>query len=76
MISDQCKQGIMWNSIKINNDIYMISIIQKDDTIKILLTNLIEIWMETLTKELILDRCKVMDCNIFYNITQTLDNFD
>lgn len=50
----------MWNSIKINNDTYMISIIYKNDTIKIFLTNLIEIWIETLTKEIILDRCRVI----------------
>lgn len=50
----------MWNSIKINNDTYMISITYKNDTIKVLLTNLIEIWTETLTKEIILDRCQVI----------------
>lgn len=51
----------MWNSIKINNDTYMISIIHKNDTIKVFLTNLIEIWIETLTKEIILDRCRVIN---------------
>lgn len=51
----------MWNSIKINNDTYMISIIYKNDTIKIFLTNLIEIWIETLTKEIILDRCRKLN---------------
>lgn len=51
----------MWNSIKINNDTYMISIIYKNDTIKVFLTNLIEIWIETLTKEIILDRCRVIN---------------
>lgn len=50
----------MWNSIKINNDTYMISITYKNDTIKVLLTNLIEIWTETLTKKIILDRCQVI----------------
>lgn len=53
-------KNIMWNSIKINNDTYMISITYKNDTIKVLLTNLIEIWTETLTKEIILDRCQVI----------------
>lgn len=51
----------MWNSIKINNDTYMISIIHKNDTIKVFLTNLIEIWIEILTKEIILDRCRVIN---------------
>lgn len=51
----------MWNSIKINNDTYMISIIHKNDTIKVFLTNLIEIWIETLTKEIILNRCRVIN---------------
>lgn len=55
----------MWNSIKINNDTYMISITYKNDTIKVLLTNLIEIWTETLTKKIILDRCQVIT-NVLY----------
>lgn len=56
----------MWNSIKINNDTYMISITYKNDTIKVLLTNLIEIWTETLTKKIILDRCQVIT-KVLYN---------
>ncbi|XP_031365311.1 uncharacterized protein LOC102676318 isoform X1 [Apis dorsata] len=51
----------MWNNIKINNDTYMISITYKNDTIKVFLTNLIEIWIETLTKEIILDRCRKLN---------------
>lgn len=56
----------MWNNIKINNDTYMISITYKNDTIKVFLTNLIEIWIETLTKEIILDRCRVI-IKVLYN---------
>ncbi|XP_016913332.2 uncharacterized protein LOC107998527 [Apis cerana] len=63
----------MWNSIKINNDTYMISIIHKNDTIKVFLTNLIEIWIETLTKEIILDRCRKL--NPLLNV-ETIDCYD
>lgn len=56
----------MWNNIKINNDTYMISITYKNDIIKVFLTNLIEIWIETLTKEIILDRCRVI-IKVLYN---------
>ena len=59
MISDEYKQHNTWNNIEINNDIYMVSVTQKDDIIKIFLTNLIEIWIDTLTKEIILDRCQI-----------------
>ncbi|XP_068977857.1 non-homologous end-joining factor 1-like isoform X2 [Bombus flavifrons] len=61
MISDEYKQHNTWNNIKINNDIYMVSITQKDDIIKVFLTNLIEIWIDTLTKEIILDRCRKLN---------------
>ena len=65
MISDECKRRA-WNNIKINNDTYMVSVTQKDDTIKVFLTNLIEIWMDTLTKEIILDRCRVINYNGYF----------
>ncbi|XP_060811253.1 non-homologous end-joining factor 1-like [Bombus pascuorum] len=61
MISDEYKQHNTWNNIKINNDIYMVSVTQKDDIIKVFLTNLIEIWIDTLTKEIILDRCRKLN---------------
>ncbi|CAK9796974.1 Non-homologous end-joining factor 1 [Anthophora quadrimaculata] len=51
----------MWSNIEINNDIYIISITQKDNAINIFLTNLIEIWMETLTHNIILQRCKALN---------------
>ncbi|CAK9833328.1 Non-homologous end-joining factor 1 [Anthophora retusa] len=51
----------MWSNIEINNDIYIISITQKDNAINIFLTNLIEIWMETLTHNIILQRCKTLN---------------
>lgn len=66
MISDECKQCCTWNDIKIKNDTYMVSVTQKDDTIKVFLTNLIEIWMDTLTKEIILDRCRVITYNGYF----------
>ncbi|XP_033356581.1 non-homologous end-joining factor 1-like isoform X1 [Bombus vosnesenskii] len=73
MISDEYKQHNTWNNIKINNDIYMVSVTQKDDIIKVFLTNLIEIWIDTLTKEIILDRCRKL--NRLLNI-ETLDYND
>ena len=66
MISDECKERRTWNNIKINNDTYMVSVTQKDDTITVFITNLIEIWMDTLTKEIILDRCRVINYNVYF----------
>ncbi|CAD1471766.1 unnamed protein product, partial [Heterotrigona itama] len=81
MISDECKERHTWNNIKINNDSYMVSITQKDDTIKVFLTNLIEIWMDTLTKEIILDRCRklnpllnIEDLNYYDVVLNILNN--
>lgn len=81
MISDESKQRCTWNNIKINNDTYMVSVIQKDNTIKVLLTNLIEIWMDTLTKEIILDRCRklnpllnIEDLNYYDVVLNILNN--
>ncbi|KAK9301939.1 hypothetical protein QLX08_005867 [Tetragonisca angustula] len=80
MISDECKRRA-WNNIKINNDTYMVSVTQKDDTIKVFLTNLIEIWMDTLTKEIILDRCRklnpllnIEDINYYDVVLNILNN--
>lgn len=66
MISDECKERRTWNNIKINSDTYMVSVTQKDDTITVFITNLIEIWMDTLTKEIILDRCRVINYNVYF----------
>ncbi|XP_076632654.1 non-homologous end-joining factor 1 isoform X1 [Colletes latitarsis] len=60
-IFDRYKQGIIWNDVKIGNDLYMISITRRNDTTKVFLTNLIEIWMETLTNEIILTRCRELN---------------
>ncbi|KOX68851.1 Non-homologous end-joining factor 1 [Melipona quadrifasciata] len=53
----------------------------EDNTIKVFLTNLIEIWMDTLTKEIILDRCRklnpllnVEDLNYYDVVLNILNN--
>nr|XP_031833741.1 uncharacterized protein LOC116427479 [Nomia melanderi]XP_031833742.1 uncharacterized protein LOC116427479 [Nomia melanderi]XP_031833743.1 uncharacterized protein LOC116427479 [Nomia melanderi] len=67
MIADQYKQERTWNDVKIDDKIYMISVTQKDDKLEVILTNLIEIWIEILTDEIIYKRCK--DLNPLLNIT-------
>nr|XP_012145289.1 PREDICTED: non-homologous end-joining factor 1-like isoform X1 [Megachile rotundata] len=57
----QCNEEPIWNNLKLNNEVYMISAIQKEDNIDILLTNFIEIWMEKLTDKIILDRCRELN---------------
>lgn len=59
----QSNKGLVWNKLKINDEVYMISATQKDDTIEILLTNFIQIWIEKFTDKIISDRCRVINCN-------------
>ena len=61
MIPGLYKQGIVWNDIKIGDDFYMISVTRRDDVVEVFLTNLTEIWMETLTTEIILDKCRKLN---------------
>ncbi|XP_054009811.1 uncharacterized protein LOC128893007 isoform X2 [Hylaeus anthracinus] len=61
VISDRFKQGLVWNDITIGNDVYVISVTWRNDTVHVFLTNLIELWMETLTNENILDRCRELN---------------
>ncbi|XP_076289279.1 non-homologous end-joining factor 1 [Lasioglossum baleicum] len=50
-----------WNGVKIGDNEYMISVTQESDRIIVLLTNLFEVWTETLTDEIILKRCKSLN---------------
>lgn len=61
MISDLFKQRTEWYDIKIGNDVYLTSTTRKNDITEVFLTNLIEIWFEKLSDEIILDRCKVIN---------------
>lgn len=61
MIPGPHNQGIVWNDIKIGHDFYMISVTRRDEVVEVFLTNLTEIWMETLTTEIILDKCRVIN---------------
>ncbi|XP_076763860.1 non-homologous end-joining factor 1 [Xylocopa sonorina] len=61
MNTNRYNQDVIWNNVIINNDAYLISIMQRDNGIQILLTNLVELWMETLTNEIILDRCQKLN---------------
>ena len=61
MIPGPYKQGIVWNDIKIGHDFYMISVTRRDEVIEVFLTNLTELWMETLTTEIILDKCRKLN---------------
>ncbi|XP_076686125.1 non-homologous end-joining factor 1 isoform X2 [Andrena cerasifolii] len=61
MIPGPYKQGIVWNDIKIGHDFYMISVTRRDEVTEVFLTNLTEIWMETLTTEIILDKCRKLN---------------
>ncbi|XP_017889396.1 non-homologous end-joining factor 1-like isoform X2 [Ceratina calcarata] len=51
----------MWESVKIDSKDYLISVTRNDDTIKIFLTDLIELWTETLTNEIVLNKCRKLN---------------
>nr|XP_012233224.1 PREDICTED: uncharacterized protein LOC105678445 isoform X3 [Linepithema humile] len=51
MIPSCSEQGRIWKSVKIDDKDYMICFTEEKDSWKILLTDLIELWMETLTDE-------------------------
>lgn len=65
MISDRCVQGRVWKSFKINDKDHMICFTEENESWKVLLTNLIEIWTETLTDEIIFREFKVFKCNSY-----------
>lgn len=52
-----------WQSIVLNNKNYSIKFVANDDgSWKVLLTNLIELWSDVLTIEVIKERSKVKKC--------------
>jgi len=59
MISSCYEQARNWKNLKINDNAHMICLITENKTWKILLTNLIEIWVETLTDETMFRKCQV-----------------
>jgi len=64
MISSCYEQARDWKSLKINDNAHMICLIIENKSWKILLTNLIEIWVETLTHETMFRKCQVFKLNI------------
>ncbi|XP_018406719.1 PREDICTED: non-homologous end-joining factor 1-like isoform X1 [Cyphomyrmex costatus] len=54
-------QGKVWKNFKINNKDYMICFVKENESWKVLLTNLIEIWSETLTDESVFHKCQTMN---------------
>lgn len=61
MIPNCWKQDGIWKSVKIDDKDHMICFTKEKDSWKILLTDLIELWMETLTNETMFQRCKVFE---------------
>lgn len=61
MISDDCGEGRIWKSLKINDKDHMICFTKENESWKVLLTNLIEIWAETLTDETMFYKCQVFE---------------
>ncbi|XP_076646159.1 non-homologous end-joining factor 1 isoform X2 [Halictus rubicundus] len=59
--SSQYTQERKWDYVKIDDNVYMFSVTQRNDGIEVLLTNLCEIWMETLSDVIILKRCKELN---------------
>lgn len=53
MIPDSCEENRIWKNVKINDEAHMICFTKKKEPWKVILTNLIEIWVETLTDETI-----------------------
>jgi len=61
MISDSCEQNRIWKNVKINDEAHMICFTKKNESWKVLLTNLKEIWMETLTDEIMFHKFQVFE---------------
>ncbi|XP_012255714.2 uncharacterized protein LOC105685856 [Athalia rosae] len=66
-----------WRNIKIHGEEYVISTSSLKEGWKIFMTNLVEIWIETITKDIALARCQslnvLLDLDSF-DIEETLDN--
>lgn len=61
MLSNRYGQDRVWKYLKVNNKDHMICFTKENESWKVLLTNLIEIWTETLTDETILRKCQVFE---------------
>lgn len=59
MISERCGQNRVWKNLMINDKDHMICFTKENESWKVFLTNLIEIWAETLTDETLFHKCKV-----------------
>lgn len=59
-MNPDCEQNMVWKNVKINDEAHMICFMEKNESWKVLLTNLIEIWTETLTDETILQKFQVL----------------
>lgn len=85
MITDWCEQGRAWSDLKIGDDVFMISVLEKDDSFEVSLTNLVEIWMEALTRETFIKKCQKLnpllnvdgiDCNkIMINLLNNVSKY-
>ncbi|XP_011063054.1 PREDICTED: uncharacterized protein LOC105151197 [Acromyrmex echinatior] len=51
-------QGRVWKNLKINDKDYVICFIKENESRKVFLTDLIEIWVETLTDETMFHKCQ------------------
>lgn len=61
MISERCGQNRVWKNLMINDKDHMICFTKENESWKVFLTNLIEIWAETLTDETLFHKCKTMN---------------
>lgn len=50
-----------WQNILIDDNNYMICAVLEDNVWTVSLTNMIDIWIEVLTQDVIRDRCKVLN---------------
>lgn len=64
IISDRCGQDRVWKNLKINDKDHVICFTKENESWKVLLTNLIEIWMETLTDETVFHKCQVLESQL------------
>lgn len=60
-MNPDCEQNMVWKNVKINDEAHMICFMEKNESWKVLLTNLIEIWTETLTDETILQKFQTLN---------------
>lgn len=65
-----------WEEVLVNEQNFLISCCRIDNTWKIMLTNLIELWTENLSREKIIQDCEVCNtCIVYKSITQLIQHF-